>query len=1496
MDLSPAPLSSFSRLFRPLICLALTLPVLSACLSNDAGSLSGNVTKPAPAAPVNHPNVNVAKHELVVPSGFDATQVTNDGPSVPSPIQGPTKMAIASDGRIFVAEHFGRVRIIKNDAVLQTPFLTIPDANIDRNSSRGLMGIALDPSFTTNGYVYVHYTRKISATVSRNRIGRYKASAANPDRADVDGTGAPIETLIFDMSDQGSSTAHNSMPMVFGSDGKLWVATGDNYVPANAQITTHTSGKLLRMNADGTPATGNPLFNNANAVEKRLWAKGLRNPWSIARDPSTGRIFFNDVGSTEAGTPDPNHQPWEESNAVPTTTTTLLDYGWPNNEGVGSNLAYRYANGAGDDGVDCSIVGAAFYRSSGAAYSFSATYDGSFFFGDHCSGWIRYLPSNKQTPGQYTTNTPLTFGTSLNAALIDLQVHPDGSLYYLARAAVARDHAAPGIIGRIRPITVPVPTISISAPLDGDRFNAPATFTVIANAGGPNPITKVEFFSNDVKQGEDTSSPFEWPVTGLGQGSYRFTVRATNNLGGSKDSDAITVTVNGPTAVIDTPTAGSTFVAGTPVTFSGSATDPEDGTLDVSRLEWNVMLHHNSHVHPAAGPFVGVTGGTFTPDPNDEVDHDVWYGVYLTATDSAGIRHTTRRDVLPIKSTLTLASNPTGLKIDLDNSPQTTPFSFLAVAGVHRLLDASYYQVMPGNGPSGGLFYQFTGWSDGGPRSRTITTPSTNTTYTANYNPVSWTNINIGTTTAGSLALSSGVFTLRASGADIESTSDGFQFGYQSVTGNVTITARVTGVQNTNPWAKAGVMLRNGTTANAVNVMAFVSPTATNKFRFQYRPTAGAVTTSVASTANSAVPAYVRLTRVGNVFTSFYSTDNITYTQIGSQTITMGTTILAGLAATSHVNGTIGTYTFDNVSITGVGPAVTTPPAAPSALSANGGAGQATLSWIDSANSETGFRIERKLAADPDSSYAEITTVGSNVTSYINSMIAAGTYSYRVRAYNSGGNSGYSNSANATVTPPPQPPAAPSGLAATGAVGQASLSWVDNAGDETSFKIERKLTSQADTSYAQIATVGANVVTYSNTSVPAGAYSYRVRANNAVGDSAFSNVATATVTAPPPPSAPSGLVATGGVGQATLDWVDTAGDETGFKIERKLTSQADTSYAQIATVGANVVTYSNTSLAAGAYSYRVRANNTAGDSAYSNVATATVTAPPPPSAPSGLVATGGSGQATLNWVDNASNETGFKIERKLTSQADTSYAQIATAGANVVTYTNTSVAAGTYTYRVRANNANGDSAYSNAANATITAPPPTWTSQDIGAVAAAGSHTETSGTFSVKGSGADIWNTLDEFRFVHRTITSTNVTIVARLTSISNTDPFAKAGIMIRNGTASNAANIMMLVTPTFANGYRLQQRLTAGAVTTSARSTPNGVAPVWVRLVRSGNTFTGFYSTSTSLTPPTTWTQVGAAQTITMGSSVQVGIAVTSHLDGTIATGGFTGVTITTP
>ncbi len=194
------------------------------------------------------------------------------------------------------------------------------------------------------------------------------------------------------------------------------------------------------------------------------------------------------------------------------------------------------------------------------------------------------------------------------------------------------------------------------------------------------------------------------------------------------------------------------------------------------------------------------------------------------------------------------------------------------------------------------------------------------------------------------------------------------------------------------------------------------------------------------------------------------------------------------------------------------------------------------------------------------------------------------------------------------------------------------------------------------------------------------------------------------------PAAPTSLTAsTASSSQINLTWVDSDSTEDGFKIER-CTGEGCTDYAQIETVAGNVTSYANTGLVAStSYSYRVRAFNSAGDSDYSNVASAvTEAAPTVPAAPTNLVATAiSTSQINLAWTDNATNETGFKIER-CTGAGCSTFTQIATVGANVISYSDTGLSASTtYTYRVRATNASGDSDYSNTASATTQAPPTT---------------------------------------------------------------------------------------------------------------------------------------------------------------------------------------------
>ena len=380
---------------------------------------------------------------------------------------------------------------------------------------------------------------------------------------------------------------------------------------------------------------------------------------------------------------------------------------------------------------------------------------------------------------------------------------------------------------------------------------------------------------------------------------------------------------------------------------------------------------------------------------------------------------------------------------------------------------------------------------------------------------------------------------------------------------------------------------------------------------------------------------------------------------------------------------------------------VTTPlppaPLPPSLLVATlAGATQANLAWADNSLNETGFKMERSANG---AAFVEITVLAAGSTSFADSTLAPSTtYDYRVRASNAGGNSGYSNTSSVTTQAAASAPSAPAGLSATAAnATQVNLAWNDTSSNETGFKVER---SSEGGAFAQIATAGANATGYADTSVSGGGnYAYRVRANNATGDSGYSN--TATVSTPAAPTAPAAPASVGAsvvsATQVNLAWLDSSSNETGFKVERSTNGSA---FAEVAVLGSNTSGYFDLTTTAGSsYSYRVRAYNAVGHSAYSNTATAnTPAAPTAPSAPAGLLASViGSSQVNLAWSDTSSNETGFKVERSANGGG---FVEIASLGANATGHSDTTVSAGnSYAYRVKAYNGLGDSAYSNTANA-----------------------------------------------------------------------------------------------------------------------------------------------------------------------------------------------------
>ena len=374
------------------------------------------------------------------------------------------------------------------------------------------------------------------------------------------------------------------------------------------------------------------------------------------------------------------------------------------------------------------------------------------------------------------------------------------------------------------------------------------------------------------------------------------------------------------------------------------------------------------------------------------------------------------------------------------------------------------------------------------------------------------------------------------------------------------------------------------------------------------------------------------------------------------------------------------------------------PPAAPSefegtALSCN----RVELTWKDNSDNEDGFKIERKEGAG---SFSEIATVAQNVVAFTDSAVSAEkTYTYRIKAYNSFGNSATLECL--VVTPPCGPvPNSPTNLTAVLiSPTEARLKWTDNSDNEQYFKLERKVEGG---SYSVVDTMASNTVeTVNGGLLPDTKYYYRIRAYNAYGYSTYSNEATiTTLSETAKPDAPSGLTATAtSCNQVALNWVDNSINETYFIVERKL--EGGTYEIVSGTVPANTTTYSDNSIEeSNKYYYRVKASNINGDSGYSNEVSVTV--PPcgtPPNAPSNLTASGiSTTEVQLNFKDNSDNEDGFKVERK---EPGGTYELIAVLPANSTSHKDAGLNANTiYYYRVCAFNTYGTSPYSNEANAT----------------------------------------------------------------------------------------------------------------------------------------------------------------------------------------------------
>ena len=608
-----------------------------------------------------------------LPSGFTERLVA-------SGLDRPTAMAFAPDGRLFVCLQGGQLRVVKNGQLLGTPFLTV---SVNSSGERGLLGVAFDPDFAANRFVYVYYTTASSPV--HNRVSRFVANG------DVAQSGS--ETQILNLNNLSGATNHNGGAMHFGPDGRLYVAVGENANGSNAQTLGNLLGKMLRINKDGTIPSDNPFFNQATGNNRAIWALGLRNPFNFAFERGTGRMYINDVGQNT----------WEEINQG----VRGANYGWPETEGPtndpdfrGPIYAYQHSGGA------CSIIGAAFYNP--VTRLFPAEYVGSYFFGDFCAGFMRRRDSG---------GTIRNFSTG-HSSLVDVKVSDDGTLWYLERGGGGRlFQVSPSGQG---------PQISIQPADRTVTVGQTAAFSVSATGTAP---LRYQWRRNGGNVPGATASSHTTAPTTLDDDGSRFAVVVSNDFGSVTSRQALlTVTENDPpTGTITAPGHRTLYSAGDTVAFSGVGSDAEDGTLPASAFTWQVDFHHADHTHPFVPPTSGVRSGSFTIPRVGHTETNVFYRVHLTVRDAGGLTHASFVDLLPRIVTLDLATAPTGLRLTLDGQPMTAPLQTQSVVGVERVLGAVSPQA------SGGTTWVFDSWSDGGAATHTVTTPSVGTTYTATF-------------------------------------------------------------------------------------------------------------------------------------------------------------------------------------------------------------------------------------------------------------------------------------------------------------------------------------------------------------------------------------------------------------------------------------------------------------------------------------------------------------------------------------------------------------------------------------------------------------------------------------------------------------------------------------------------------------------------------------------------------------------------------------------
>ncbi|MFI7701790.1 LamG-like jellyroll fold domain-containing protein [Nonomuraea sp. NPDC049480] len=1014
----------------------------------------------------------------------------------------PTNIEFASDGRVFVAEKGGYIKVF--DSLSDTTPTVYADLRTKVHDfwDRGLLGMALHPDFPADPRVYVLYSYDAEPGGTAPRWGLpdddFDACASPPGPT---GDGCRITGRLSVISPSGAETplitdwcqqypSHSVGDLQFGRDGMLYASAGDgasfqfpdygqdnqtgsDVVPDNPcgdppspvgtaltppaaeggalrsqDVRTNgdpagLDGTIIRINPDtGAAASGNPNAGSSDPNVARIVAHGLRNPFRITTRPGTDEIWSGEVGW---GT-------FEEINRIANPTGGVANFGWPCYEGAAREDGYDalnltlcenlYSAGAsahaqpyfawnhgqrlhaGDacaPGNQSSSSGVAFYE--GGPYP--EAYDGALFFSDYSRkcAWVMTEGSN----GLPDPATVTSFDTGIGA--VELETGPNGDLY-----AVDYDNGA--IVRYIYNNAPPTAVINATPASGGAPLTVAFSGTGSSDADG-DPLTYAWDLDGDGELDDSASATPSRTYTQAG--SYVVRLRVKDDKGGQGDA---TVTINvgntAPTAAITTPSSAATWAVGDTIGFSGTGTDPEEGSIPGARMSWTLIMHHcpgACHEHEITR-YTGASGSFQAPDH----EYPSHLELRLTVTDEHGLTDTKSVLLQPKTVNLTFQTDPPGLQMGFNQEQTVTPFTRTVIVNSGNSVTA----------PSPQGDHAFDAWSDGGAATHNIAAPATATTYTAAYKAVQ---SPAGLVAAYGMNEGAGSTVGDASAAGNHGTTTATTW---SATGKY---GKALSFNGTSSWVTVGdspsLRLTTGMT-----LQAWIRPTTVNSWRTvimkQYtgdlayvlsagsdnnRPHTVIHTTGEVGTGGTAsLPldtwSHLTATYDGTTLRLYVNGTQISQRTAGGPIRTDNGVLRIGGNSLwgEHFNGLIDEVRIYNRALTPaqiqtdmstpIGeepPPDTQAPTAPGSPAAAGGAGNAQLTWTASTDNVgvEGYTVHRSTT--PGFTPSGANQVGSSqTTTFTDAGLIAGTYYYRVRAFDAAGNlSSSSAEVSAAVSAPP---------------------------------------------------------------------------------------------------------------------------------------------------------------------------------------------------------------------------------------------------------------------------------------------------------------------------------------------------------------------------------------------------------------------------------------------------------------------------------------------